>query len=146
MRSWHFIVFSGKYTFELPITVSRRYAYVEDLAIIHPVEIGKQWKETSAVAWRLQTWKLKLSTIKTMSAVFRLNNKEAKRELKVNFNNETLAFCSERQIPRSNVGQDAQASTTPSVTKKTEITRRTRRKIQFFTCPWTCRVLKECEF
>jgi len=29
-----------------------------------------------------------------VSAVFHLNNKEAKRELKVNFNNETLPFCS----------------------------------------------------
>jgi len=43
----------------------------------------------------LQTWKLKLSTTKTVSAVFHLNNKEAKRELKVNFSNETLPFCSE---------------------------------------------------
>jgi len=43
----------------------------------------------------LQTWKLKLSTTKTVSAVFHLNNKKAKRELKVNFNNETLPFCSE---------------------------------------------------
>jgi len=43
----------------------------------------------------LQSWKLKLSTTKTVSAVFHLNNKEAKRELKVNFNNETLPFCSE---------------------------------------------------
>ena len=42
----------------------------------------------------LQTWKLKLSTTKTVSAVFHLN-KEARRELKVNFNNETLPFCSE---------------------------------------------------
>jgi len=42
----------------------------------------------------LQTWKLKLSTTKTVSAAFHLNNKEAKRELKVNFNNETLPFCS----------------------------------------------------
>jgi len=30
-----------------------------------------------------------------VSAVFHLNNKEAKRELKVNFNNKTLPFCSE---------------------------------------------------
>jgi len=30
-----------------------------------------------------------------VSAVFHLNNKETKRELKVNFNNETLPFCSE---------------------------------------------------
>jgi len=43
----------------------------------------------------LQTWKLKLSTTKTVSAVFHLNKKEVKRELKVNFNNETLPFCSE---------------------------------------------------
>ena len=37
----------------------------------------------------LQTSKLKLSTTKTVSAVFHLNNKESKRELKANFNNET---------------------------------------------------------
>jgi len=43
----------------------------------------------------LHIWKLKLSTTKTVSAVFHLNNKEAKRELKVNFSNETLPFCSE---------------------------------------------------
>ena len=38
----------------------------------------------------LQTWKLKLSTTKTVSAVFHLNSKEAKRELKVSFNKESL--------------------------------------------------------
>ena len=38
----------------------------------------------------LQIWKPKLSTTKSASAVFHLNNKEAKRELKVDFNNETL--------------------------------------------------------
>ena len=37
----------------------------------------------------------KLSTTKTVSAVFHLNNKEAERELKVNFNNETQPFYSE---------------------------------------------------
>ena len=42
----------------------------------------------------LQTWKLKLSTTKMVSAVFHLNNKEDKHELKVIFNNETLPFCS----------------------------------------------------
>ena len=43
----------------------------------------------------LHTWKLKLSTTKTVPPVFHLNNKEAKRELKLNFNNETLPFCPE---------------------------------------------------
>jgi len=35
----------------------------------------------------LQTWKLNLSTTQTVSAVFHLNNKEAKRELKAKYNN-----------------------------------------------------------
>jgi len=47
----------------------------------------------------LQTWKLKLSTTKTVSAVFHLN-KEAKREPKINFNNETLPFCSKPKYRR----------------------------------------------
>jgi len=33
--------------------------------------------------------------MKTVSAIFHLNNKQAKREVKVNFNNKTLPFCSE---------------------------------------------------
>jgi len=52
-------------------------------------------KDRETVSEYFQTWKLKLSTTKTVSAVFHLNNKEAKRELKVNFNNETLPFCSQ---------------------------------------------------
>jgi len=41
----------------------------------------------------LQTWKLKLSTTKTVSTAFHLNNKEAKPELKVKYNNNILPFC-----------------------------------------------------
>jgi len=52
-------------------------------------------KDMATIGKYLQTWKLKLRTTKTMWAVFHLNNKEAKRELKVNFDNETLPFCSE---------------------------------------------------
>jgi len=48
----------------------------------------------------LQTWKLKLSTTKTVSAAFHLNNKEAECELKVKYNNETLPFCSEPKCLR----------------------------------------------
>ena len=43
----------------------------------------------------LQTCKIKLSTTKTVSAAFHRNNKEAKRELKVYYNNEVLPFCPE---------------------------------------------------
>ena len=56
---------------------------------------GALSKDMATLGEYLQTWKLKLSTTKTVSAVFYLNNKEAKRELKVNFNNKTLPFCSE---------------------------------------------------
>jgi len=52
-------------------------------------------KDMATVGEYLQTWKLKLITTKTVSAAFHLNDKEAKRELKVNFNNEALPFCSE---------------------------------------------------
>jgi len=88
------------YISDLPTTVSRKYAYVDDLTITHA---GGDWqavervlsKDMATVGEYLRTWKLKLSTIKTMSAAFHLNSKEAKRELKVNYNNETLPFCSE---------------------------------------------------
>ena len=41
----------------------------------------------------LQTWKLKLSHTKTVTAAFHLNNYAAKRELKVYNNNRFLRFC-----------------------------------------------------
>ena len=58
------------------------------------METGRQWKGCWAKTWQpsvyLQTWKLKLRTTKTVSAVLHVNNKEAKREPNVNHNNETL--------------------------------------------------------
>jgi len=71
-----------------------------DLAIMHadgdgqPVE-GVLTKDMATVDEYLQTWKLKLSTPKMVSAAFHLNSKEAKRELKVKYNNEILPFCFE---------------------------------------------------
>ena len=56
---------------------------------------GMLTKDMATLSEYLQTWKLKLSTTKTVSAVFHLNNKESKRERKVNHNNKTQAFCSE---------------------------------------------------
>jgi len=55
---------------------------------------GVLTKDMATVGEYLQTWMLKLSTTKMVSAAFYLNNKEAKCELKVKYNNETLAFCS----------------------------------------------------
>ena len=41
----------------------------------------------------LQTWRLKLSHTKTVTAAFHLNNREAKHELKVYNNGRLLPFC-----------------------------------------------------
>ena len=93
------------YITDLPTTISRKYAYADDLAIMHAdgdwqaVE-GVLSKDMATLGEYLQTWKLKLSTTKTVSAAFHLNNKDDKRELKVNFNNETLPFCSEPKYRR----------------------------------------------
>ena len=91
------------YISDLPTTVSRKYAYADDLAIMHDdgdwraVE-GALSKDVATVGEYLQTRMLNLSSTKTVSAAFHLSNMEAKRELKVNFNNETLPFCSEAKF------------------------------------------------
>ena len=46
----------------------------------------------STLSAYLQTWKLKLSHTKTVTAAFHLNNREAKRELKVYNNGRRLPF------------------------------------------------------
>jgi len=90
------------YISDLPTTVSRKYAYADDLAIMYAdgdcqaVE-GMLTKDMATVGGNLQTWKLNLSTTKTVWAPFHLHNKEAKRELKDKYNTETLPFCSERK-------------------------------------------------
>jgi len=104
------------YICDLPTIVTRKYRCAEDVAIMHAdgywLAVEEVLSNDMVTAGEyLQTWKLKLSTTKTVSAVFHLNNKEAKRELKVNFNNKTLS-C-RPQIPRSNVGQVAHTSPIP---------------------------------
>jgi len=80
--------------------LSRKYTYTDDLAIMHAdgdwqAVVMLQSKDMATVSEYRQTWKLKLSTTKSVLVVFHLNNKEARRELKVNHNNETLPFWSE---------------------------------------------------
>ena len=79
------------YTYGLPSVISRKLAYADDLALLH---FSGNWKDLektltqdmSILSAYLQTWRLKLSHTKTVTAVFHLNNREAKRELKV-YNN-----------------------------------------------------------
>ena len=86
------------YTYDLPSMISRKFAYADDLALLHS---SGNWKDVegtlcqgmSTLSAYLQTWRLKLSHTKTVKAVFYLNNREAKRELKVYNNGRLLPFC-----------------------------------------------------
>ena len=86
------------YTYDLPSMISRKFAYADDLALLHSSENWKDLEGTlsqdmSTLSAYLQTWRLKLSHTKTVTAVFHLNNREAKRELKVYNNDRLLLFC-----------------------------------------------------
>ena len=86
------------YTYDLPSMISRKFAYADDLALLHSSGNWKDLEGTliqdmSTLSAYLQTWKLKLSHTKTVTAAFHLNNREAKRELKVYNNGRLLPFC-----------------------------------------------------
>ena len=86
------------YTCDFPSMISRKFAYVDDLALLHSSENWKGLKGTlsqdmSTLSAYLKTWRLKLSHTKTVTAAFHLNNQEAKRELKVYNNGRLLPFC-----------------------------------------------------
>ena len=79
------------YTYDLPSMISRKFAYVDNLALLHSSGIWKSLEGTliqdmSTLSAYLQTWRLELSHTKTVTTAFHLNNREAKHELKV-YNN-----------------------------------------------------------
>ena len=78
--------------------ISRKFAYSDDLALLHSFGNWKYLEGTlsqdmSTLSAYLQTWMLKFSHIRTVAAAFHLNNREAKRELKVYNNDRLLPFC-----------------------------------------------------
>ena len=77
--------------------ISRKFAYADDLALLHTSGNWKDLEGTlsqdmSTLSAYLQTWRLNLSHTKTVTAAFHLNNREAKRELKVYNNGRRLPF------------------------------------------------------
>ena len=88
------------YTYDLPSMIYRKFANADDLALLH-FSGNWNWKDLeetlsqdiSTLSAYLQTWRLKLSHTKTVTAAFHLNNREAKRELKVYNNSRLLPFC-----------------------------------------------------
>ena len=83
--------------YNLPFITSKKYVYADDLAILH---LSEEWKvlertlseDMSKLCAYLQTWRLKLSHTKAMTAAFHLHNRESKRELKVKNNCKILPF------------------------------------------------------
>ena len=78
--------------------ISKKFTYADDLALLHSSGNWKDLEGTlsqdmSKISAYLQTWRLKLSHTKTVTAAFHLNNREAKRELKVYNNGKLLLFC-----------------------------------------------------
>ena len=82
----------------MPSITSKKYAYADDLAILYSSGDWKVLKRTlsedmATLSAYLQTWRLKLSHAKTVTAAFHPRNQEARRELKVNYNGKILPFC-----------------------------------------------------
>ena len=88
------------YTHDLPATIAKKFAYADDLAILHS---ARDWQtleriltqDTATLSSYLQKWKLKLSITKTVTAAFHFYNKEARRELKITVEGRILPFSSE---------------------------------------------------
>ena len=86
------------YIYNLPSIVSNKYVYADDLAILHSSGDWKVLERTlsedmTTLSAYLQTWRLKLSHAKTVTAAFHLHNREAKRKLKFENNCKILPFC-----------------------------------------------------
>ena len=67
------------YTYDLPSMISRKFAYADDLALLHSSGNWKDLEGTlsqdmSTLSAYLQTWRLKLSHTKTVTTAFHLNN------------------------------------------------------------------------
>ena len=86
------------YVYDLPSTVSRRYAYADDLALLYSSDDWKDLEgvlsqDMTTISTYLQTLRLQLSHTKTVTSAFHLNNRVAKRELNVYNNGKRLPFC-----------------------------------------------------
>ena len=86
------------YMYDLPSMIARKFAYADDLALLHSSGNWKDLEGTlsqdmSTLSAYLQTWRLKLSHTKTVMVAFHLNNQDTKCELKVYNNSRLLPFC-----------------------------------------------------
>ena len=86
------------YTYDLPSMTFQKYAYADDLALLHASRDWKAMEDTlsqdmTTLLAYFQTWRLKLSNTKVVTVAFHLNDREAKRELNVYNNGNLLPPC-----------------------------------------------------
>ena len=119
------------YTYDLASMISRKFAYADDLALLH---FSGNWKDLegtlsqdmSTLSAYLHTWRLKLSHTKMVTTALHLNNREAKRELKVYNNGRLLPLCPNPYLSWGKTGQIAHVSSPFSgIAQKTILARYT---------------------
>ena len=88
---------------------------------------GALSQDLVTLAAYLQTWRLKLSWSKTVSAVFLLNNREAGRKLNVTLDGKCLPFTQTPNIPGCETGQVSYVPRTSRITAW---------KTNFTCCPY----------
>ena len=85
------------YTYDLPTTIFKKFAYADDWAILHSTEDwetleGTLTQDVKTLSSYLQKWKLKLSVNKAVTAAFHLHDREARREPTINVDGRALPF------------------------------------------------------
>ena len=86
------------YISDIPQTTSMQYGYADDLALLAADDSWEKVEETlnhdmQAITNYLQKWRLILSTAKTTSTAFHLNNRDSQRQLAVSVNGTMLPNC-----------------------------------------------------
>ena len=86
------------YISDIPQTTSMQYGYADDLALLVADDTWEKVEETlnhdmQAITNYLQKWRLILSTAKTTSTAFHLNNRDSQRQLAVSVNGTMLPNC-----------------------------------------------------
>ncbi len=85
------------YISDLPQTISRKYGYADDLALLYSDRVWSKLENTlradmTQLATYLRSWRLKLSKAKTTVTAFHLNTKEAKHQLTINLDGTPLPY------------------------------------------------------
>ena len=83
------------YISDIPKTASKQYGYADDLALLAAHQTWEKVEETlnqdmQSLSEYLSHWRLKLSTAKTTTTAFQLNNRDIHRQLDVVVNGALL--------------------------------------------------------